>query len=189
MSFRGSVKSIVLIIILLVMSVANPAPILACSCKCRDPGTVLQRFDRSNTVFLGKVVNVIEISKGMDFYNSESQIDVIFQVSKTWKGSNYRMLTLHNHTGCCGDYPFDRSDINREYLIYAVSSDDRLSVGPCGDVRPLTDAKADLQALGVGRIPSLDPPILLTDLRYFLPWIGIGIVLCGIMVVRFKMNR
>jgi hypothetical protein len=189
MSLRSIIKSIALTIILLAMSIANPEPILACSCKCIDPGTVLQRLDSANTVFLGKVVNVVETSNVVDFYNNESKIDVTFQVAKTWKGYNYRILTLHNQTGCCGDYPFNQRDINREYLIYAASSNDRLSAGMCGSTRPLIEVQSDLQTLGVGRIPSVDRPSFFTDLRHFLPWIGIGIVLCGIMIVRLKMNR
>ncbi len=188
MAFRSIIRSIAITIILLGMSIASPEPILACSCTC-DPGTVLQRLDRANTVFLGKVINVVETSNVLDLYNNESKVDVTFKVSKTWKGSNYRILTLHNHSGCCGDYPFSQRDINREYLIYAYSSNDRLSAGMCGSTRPLTEVQSDLQTLGVGRIPSLDRLDFLADLQQFLPWLGMGIVFCGITIVRLKMKR
>jgi hypothetical protein len=190
MSLRSSVKSIALTIILLAISIANPDSILACSCQCIEPRTVLQKLAKSDAVFLGKIVNVVDTSNIVDFYNNKSQIDVTFQVSKTWKGSNYRVLTVHNnYTACCGDYRFGRSDINHEYLIYAVNSNNGLSVGSCGGALLLTDVKADLQVLGLGKIPSIDHPNFLTDLRQFLPWIGMGIVLCGIIIVRLKMNR
>jgi Tissue inhibitor of metalloproteinase len=190
MSLRSSVKLIILTILLLFSFSANPEPILACTCECKDPGTVLQRLDKSHTVFAGKVVNVVEISKGIDFYNDEHQIDVTFQVSKVWKGSKDKILTISNHTGCCGDYPFDQNDLEREYLIYAGSnSDGRLFAGSCGNTQLLVDVQADVAILGSGQIPSIEPQTLFADSDWFLPWIGIGIVSLGIIAIRLKISE
>lgn len=190
MSLRSSVKLIILTILLLFSFSANPEPILACTCECKDPGTVLQRLDKSHTVFAGKVVNVVEISRGMDFYNDERRIDVTFQVSKVWKGAKDKILTISNRTGCCGDYSFNQNDLESEYLIYAGSnSDGRLFAGICGNTQLLVDVQADVAILGSGQIPSIEPQTLFADSDWFLPWIGIGIVSLGIIAIRLKISK
>ncbi|HEY9604053.1 MAG TPA: DUF6174 domain-containing protein [Allocoleopsis sp.] len=116
------------------------------ACKCA-PTTPQQSLERSNAVFSGKV---IEIDKSS---NPSESNRVTFEVSKTWKGTNQKKLTIttSSSSASCG-YSFEAG---KEYLVYASSQDNKLQTGSCSGTKALSDARADLAVLGQGKTPTV----------------------------------
>ena len=105
-------------------------------------------LDQSTAVFAGQVVN---ISKGEPARAWQpATVAVSFRVSEVWKGPERETLEVNTATqgGACG-YSFSKG---REYLVYAEGK--RMEVISCGETTPLSEASADLEALGNGETPG-----------------------------------
>jgi hypothetical protein len=72
---------------------------------------------------------------------------VTLRASEVWKGPRQQTVTITTEADSgmgCG-YPFEEG---REYLVYATGGEPSVSL--CGETKPLSDADADLEALGDG---------------------------------------
>jgi hypothetical protein len=150
----------------------------ACSCVPPPPGQSQQEqarreLDRSSAVFAGEVV---DRKRGVGtFYGKAPRIEmykVSFRVSEVWKGPERETLGVSTPRGggTCG-YPFSEG---REYLVYADGK--KMIVTGCGRTTPLSEASADLEALGNGETLAGSGAVLYDTSGGFPPLGVIGMV-------------
>lgn len=160
-SLRGAVVGKMVKITSLVLLLAfvaslwpiNPDPAFACSCVA--PGTPAEELARSTAVYAGKVINIIDTQPGPRF-SSAHPLEVVFQVSKVWKGpahSTLAVTTARSEVSC--GYEFVKG---QEYLVYARGTEDKLEASLCSRTNPLSTAVADLAALGQDNAPAAEGP-------------------------------
>ena len=118
----------------------------ACSCAVEAGVTKQERaqeaFSQAAAVFAGEVTN-IEDPPPSSVVSSVDPVTVTFDVSEAWKGagSGTREITTPMSGASCG-YEFQSGE---EYLVYAPEN---MEVLLCGETKPLSNAKADLEVLG-----------------------------------------
>jgi hypothetical protein len=136
---------------ILPVSLAN-----ACSCLPRTPQ---QNFQSSEAVFSGRVINITNFTRGArqsytgSYSSSEPEaVQVIFEVSKVWKGKSNQNLVVRTaaNSAMCG-YNFQQG---QEYLVYADEAENKLVTGLCNGTKPLSMAQSDLGILGEGKSPN-----------------------------------
>lgn len=147
--------------VVLALTVLLPDCASACSCAAL-PGTPQERATRalsgSTAVFSGEVVAVEEpppatamIEGTMAFIMEEGQATVTLRASEVWKGPRQQTVVVDaaadSGSGC--GYPFVAGE---EYLVYATGDDPSVSL--CSETKPLSEAGADLEALGDGEAPE-----------------------------------
>ena len=105
-------------------------------------------------MFSGKVVEIDRPSPPLD--SSIAPVTVTLRVSESWKGPERETLEVKtpvSEVGC--GYTF-RSE--ESYLVYAneasIVEAEGLEVLLCSETKPLSEAGADLEALGHGRRPE-----------------------------------
>lgn len=116
----------------------------ACSCM---PATPEQHFESANTVFSGRVVNVITTRRNRRSPQfSFPQTRVTFEVSEVWKGRERRrlMVMTSDSSASCG-FNFVEGE---SYLVYASQSENRLTTSLCSGTKLLSQAQDDLKMLG-----------------------------------------
>ncbi|MGB3632620.1 MAG: hypothetical protein WA982_01120 [Rubrobacteraceae bacterium] len=141
----------------------------ACSCAFEAGVTKQERvqeaFSQANAVFAGKVVDLEDppspVSSSMD------PITATFDVSEAWKGSQAKTqkITTPLSEASCG-YEFQAG---KAYLVYA--SED-MEVLLCGETKPLSEAKVDLETLGT--IDVLPDTSGVAGPRYLVPYSVVG---------------
>jgi hypothetical protein len=101
-------------------------PSSAKACDCDIPDTAKEALDRATAVFVGTVEKI---------QSEKSGNDVIFKVSKTWKGTNEAEIHVFTPHGSC-QYNFQEG---AAYLVYATSFKNSgiLTVHDCGRTAPL----------------------------------------------------
>ena len=132
------------------LTLFNNTEIYACSCLPFGDESVAQQVSRakkdSQAVFSGKVLKVVR--------NPEKhQITVVIKAEKSWKGTVPKKITITtaSDSALCG-YNFE---VRQSYLIYAQGADAKnLQTNLCTRTARIADAKADLKALGRGKIPK-----------------------------------
>ena len=145
---------VVLVLVTLAVSLGGAVePCYACSCIM--PGSPQEEMGRSSVVFQGKVTEVRGAPAG-DMVNSMDPVQVIFEVSRVWKGPEYKNLVISTamSSASCG-FEFQPG---QEYIVYANGGEDSLETGLCTRTRSLADGGEDIQALGDGIVPTLDNP-------------------------------
>lgn len=152
---------------LLTLSLVALLPDCASACSCAAlPGTPQERAGKalsgSTAVFSGEVVELekpppdTEMVEGtwltvMVMGGGGEEATVTLRVSEVWKGPRRQTVTVSTEADSgmgCG-YPFEKG---REYLVYATGDDP--SVNLCSETKPLSEARADLEALGNGASPE-----------------------------------
>jgi hypothetical protein len=112
------------VLLMLVLQLRQPGA--AYACLCQSPGLEAE-FDSSDAVFLGEVIDIQPAG--------EHEQNVIFKVSKGWKGSYQTMVVRRSlQGGGCNNYAFDKGE---EYIVFASSgwygnSSTVLYVSTCG---------------------------------------------------------
>jgi hypothetical protein len=151
-------------------------PDCASACLCATPpGTQQERTERalakSSAVFAG---GVVDLKKGDKIWGGVPSITVSFRVSEVWKGPERETLEVSTSSqeGACG-YPFSEG---RKYLVYAEGKK-RMKVDSCGETTPLSEASADLEALGNGE--TLGGSGVLSDTSGGFPPLGVMGMLVG----------
>ncbi|MDZ7611875.1 MAG: hypothetical protein U5L10_03870 [Candidatus Moranbacteria bacterium] len=141
-------KIILLLFIMGSLFVVNTAIVTACSCV--QPASPQESLEQSTAVFAGKVIDV-DVPSGL-VVSSADPVKVTFEVSKIWKGPDYKtlVLTTARDEASCG-YSFKE---NEEYIVYAYGEEDTLSTDICSRTKPLANAEEDLQDLGTGNSPT-----------------------------------
>ena len=160
--------------------VVNIAIVNACSCA--QPAPPQESLEQSTAVFTGKVID-IDIPSGI-IVSSTDPIKVTFEVSKIWKGPDYKtlVLTTARNGAICG-YSFKE---NEEYIVYAYGEEDTLSTGICSRTRLLASAQNDLQELGTGNLPTNSGSNYVPQTSNFILIVSIvGIILLIGIVVLF----
>jgi hypothetical protein len=146
---------------LLTLSLVALLPDCASACSCAAlPGTPQEILSRSKAVFSGEVVEfdkpppattMIEGTMMSMMGGGGPEATATLRVSEVWKGPRQQTMTVTTEADSgmgCG-YPFEEG---REYLVYATGNDP--SVGLCSETKPLSEADADLEALGEGQKPE-----------------------------------
>ena len=120
------------------------------ACSCISPAPPKESLEKSTTVFAGKVVD-IDVPSGI-VISSADPMKVTFDVSKVWKGPNYKTLvvTTARDGASCG-YSFKQGE---EYIVYTYGEGDKLSTGICSRTNLLATAQEDLVGLGEGNLPT-----------------------------------
>ena len=155
----GLVSVVLLVVVGLVVLLPDCAS--ACSCAAL-PGTPQERASRalsdSEAVFSGEVVDFEKspppttMMEGTMYtiLGSGGTATATVRVSKVWKGprqETVRVTTEADSSVGCG-YPFEEG---QEYLVYAGKG---TSVSLCSETKPLSEAGAELEALGEGERPN-----------------------------------
>ena len=135
----------------------------ACSCAAL-PGTPQERareaLSGSKAVFTGEVVRfekpppattMVEGTMWTIMGGGGPKATATLRVSEVWKGPRRQTMTVTTEADSgvgCG-YPFEDG---REYLVYATGKTPSVSL--CSETKPLSEADADLEALGDGSVPD-----------------------------------
>lgn len=152
---------------------AMAAPGCAHACSCGMPAgsperVAEQALSGSSAVFSGEVV---DIDWPLLPVSSAAPETVTFRVSEVWKGPERRTLEVKTAVSdaSCG-YPFDAGE---SYLVYAYDdgAGGVASASLCSSTKPLSDAGADLEALGPGAAPPGGPPSVTFGLVSALPFL------------------
>jgi hypothetical protein len=146
---------------LLALSLVVLLPDCASACSCTAlPGTPQERAGKalsgSTAVFSGEVVEfekpppattMVEGTIMGIMGGGGPKATATLRVSEVWKGPRQQTVTVSTEADSgmgCG-YPFEKG---REYLVYATGKDPSVSL--CSETKPLSEASADLEALGNG---------------------------------------
>ena len=150
---------------LLALSLVALLPDCAFACSCAlPPGSPEERarkaLSSSTAVFSGEVVEfekpppdttMVEGTMLTVMGGAGSKATVTLQASEVWKGPRQQTVTITTEADSsmgCG-FPFEEG---REYLVYATGEDPSVSL--CSETKPLSEADADLGALGNGEAPE-----------------------------------
>jgi hypothetical protein len=128
-------------------------PDCASACTCAVwPGSQQEQAERalnqSTAVFSGEVLDVEERPPTSMFGIRMLSSGVTLRASEVWKGPQRETLEVHTprHGASCG-YPFKEG---QEYLVYAYGKEAPFKVDLCSETKLLSEASADLEALGNG---------------------------------------
>jgi len=119
----------------------------ASACTCLPSKGVAQEVEISSAVFSGKV---IEIKRHDRTEDPLGQVEVVFEVNKSWKGVDKRSISVFtgSNSASCG-YGFKKG---LTYLVYTGGSPQgQLSTSICSRTKRLNKAREDLRILGVGK--------------------------------------
>lgn len=176
-------KIILLTLIIINLFLVNISLVNACSCI--PPALPKESLEKSTAVFAGKVVD-IDIPRGL-VVSSADPVKVTFDVSKVWKGPDYKTLviTTARDGATCG-YSFTQGD---EYIVYTYGEGDKLSTGICSRTQLLANAQEDLEGLGEGNLPTNSASNNVPQTSNFVQILSIGgglIVLIVIIILVFR---
>lgn len=122
----------------------------ACSCLPFGEESVAQQVNQAKNdarvVFSGRVLEVIRKPES-------SSVVVKLRTEKSWKGNVSKRISISTgaDSALCG-FNFE---VGKSYLIYAQGADaNNLQTNICTRTAGLANAKADLKALGKGKIPK-----------------------------------
>jgi hypothetical protein len=169
--------------ILLILVLQFRQPGAAYACLCQSPGLEAE-FDSSDAVFQGVVIDIQPAG--------EHEQNVIFKVSKGWKGSYQTMVVRRSlYGGGCTDRVFVK---NQEYIVFAgygwFSSDPTaLYTSICG----FTDLASD-RMLAELRLISRPQPTLaagppLDTGGWPWGWLALGLGLAATGIWRWRRAR
>ena len=152
------------------------------ACLCIQPAPPQESLEQSTAVFVGKVID-IDVPSGI-VVSSADPVKVTFEVSKIWKGPDYKTLVLTTaRDGVSCGYSFKQND---EYIVYAYGEENKLSTGICSRTRLLASAQDDLQELGEGNLPTNSGSSYMpqtSNLALIISTVGIAIILIAIVVL------
>jgi hypothetical protein len=140
----------------------------ACSCSTNPPDKAVEN---SAAVFTGTVT---------DIQHNAGSYSVQFSVDEAWKGLTDLQVTIatSDNDGTCG-YDFEQG---AKSLVYAYGSEGSLQTGICHRTQPVADAYEDMAYLGEGYVPVTGQPVVeKTSASPFLPFIGIGAAVAGVI--------
>ena len=131
-------------------------PDLTYACKCATPGPPSEELARSDLVFSGRVVSIVDLdgSGGAASDPDPEAPDlgvysIEFDVETVWKGTVHETmyLTTNRDSASCG-FTFEE---DASYVVYAQ---DDLIVNRCSRTRLLSEATEDVAELGEGSAPA-----------------------------------
>jgi len=125
---------------------------VAHACSCAMPPTVKEELGRKSAIFKGKVTG-IKMPETGEFISSADLVAITFQVDQVWKGKLEEETTIYTvrDSASCGYVGFRE---NKEYVVFAYKSEDKLQTGMCELTKPASSAGEELTALGKGYAPT-----------------------------------
>jgi hypothetical protein len=138
---------------LLVVGLVALLPDCASACTCAvPPGSQQERAERAladaAAVFSGEVLDVEEEPPTRMFGIRLLSSRVTLRVSEVWKGPQRETIEVSTpRDGASCGYPFKEG---KEYLVYVYGKEEPFKVDLCSETKPLSEARADLEALGNG---------------------------------------
>lgn len=113
------------------------------ACSCAPLPTVQSEVDLSTSVFRGKVLQSAAPAQGIG-----SEVEYTFRVDEVWKGSadTLQVVAAFADGFLCGR----TYEVGTEYLVYTSGTSD----SSCSRTKVLSEAQADLTALGDGVLPQ-----------------------------------
>jgi hypothetical protein len=143
----ASVAAVALVAFVLLALLPDCASACSCAGYLAAPQERAQRaLKESTAVFSGQVVNIGTGEPGGAW--RPATVTVSFQVSEVWKGPQPETLEVSTpRDGASCGYPFKEG---QEYLVYAYGKEELFKVSLCSETKPLSEASADLEALGNG---------------------------------------
>lgn len=156
------------------------------ACSCMQNGPVKAELSRSDAVFSGKVVKIIDQNKFSIIKSSADPMAVTIEIDRTWKGINQTEVVVHTEreSASCG-FEFL---LNQDYLVYAFEDDGKLRTTICSRTAPLSAAGDDLNQLGTGQKPTekveikVSPLSLVNDSMPYL-YISISLIFVVLFIV------
>lgn len=180
----GQSKSKAAIFLVIVFGIA-PAILdtpRAFACSCLELAPPSKAYEESDAVFAGTVENIV---------HETGVYRVHFAVERAWKGvtETPQLVTTPDNGGLCG-YHFQEGI---QYLVYAHGKDS-ISTGICTRTQAVADAYEDFAYLGSGYEPTPGQPIIentpeINEQNAFLPFIGIGAAIAGVIAFLTLRNR
>ncbi len=131
-------------------SIPLATPAFACSCIA--PGNPYEELQRSDLVFVGRVLNIEHIDFGAGGH-FRGEIRVRFESIRTFgNGDKSSRVTVRTATSsaACG-FRFERE---KHYIVYANEYDGVLSTNICTRTARLRDADEDLEAFNAEDLKS-----------------------------------
>ena len=113
------------------------------ACSCLPPNDLAHEVESSAAVFSGKVIDVKKHDRSVTPF---WQVEVIFEVNKSWKGADKKIVSIFTSSGSasCG-YNFKTG---RSYLVYASgNADGLLNTTICNRTKRLSKAREDIKML------------------------------------------
>jgi hypothetical protein len=133
-----AITSLITLCTTVAVPVLSSSPVYACSCA---PSPAPQEALKASTaVFRGVVKQVQSNTTGKT---------VRFEATEVWKGqvgAIFEVGTPTDSAGCGVEFAQ-----NKEYLVYATGKTTELSTNLCSRTTQVSDAAADLRALGAGQ--------------------------------------
>ena len=113
------------------------------ACSCMMPGEPTKEMERSNTVFIWKVIEIEDAHPLSDMLYSMKENKVTFNVEAIikWNKSKSISLLTANSWAACG-YGFEEW---KEYIVYAWEHEWELRASLCSRTRDLENAWEDLE--------------------------------------------
>jgi hypothetical protein len=166
------------LLICLATFVLTVKPSVSYACKCVESKLVKEELELSDTVFKGKIIEIIQ---------DKHSRKILFEVSSIWKGLSTSQIVLIDEPSSCS---IDFND-GQEYLVYASNNgNDVLTSNICNRTVEIKSADQDLLLLGEGRAPS-EIVNLDNELKQFnqIWWSPIIVILVLIVVFIWKSRR
>ena len=120
------------------------------ACSCVAPGTPYEELQRSDLVFVGRVLSIDRSDE-----SGYTQLEVAFQHIRSFGassgGANVTVRTAGNSAAC--GFAFTKG---RHYLVYASESDGQLWTSICSRTASVSRARDDLVAFNAGSLARLD---------------------------------
>jgi hypothetical protein len=155
-------------------------PSTSYACKCVGPQSVEREMDRSQAVFSGQVIELL---------NQKSQQKILFEVNESWKGVSESQVILVSVLSDCSVNFYQGG----EYLIYAREYEGELTTNICSRTIELSKAEEDLALLGKGNVPTkkveleseLNHPALFKKM-----WMPVfGLIVAGFLLVWWNIRK
>ncbi len=135
----------VFVILMGLLIIAIPNNAQACSCIANY--SPIDSLDSSDSVFLGKVMNLDGIPGENKEFAGDDYVLVTFEVSRVWKGelSTNVIVSTALEGATCG---LGRSfTIGEEYIVYAGGDEGELMTHLCTRTAHVSNAQEDIAAL------------------------------------------
>ncbi|WP_051530041.1 hypothetical protein [Anoxybacteroides tepidamans] len=160
----------------------------AYACDCVPPVSPKEAFAESKAVFAGKVVQIYETKIEEPGLGKWPKRAVVLAVERTWKGVDETHVVVYTgfSNADCG-YPFE---VGEKYLVYAYGESD-LFTNICSLIKPLAEAKHDVNELGKGKVPTKNVEVHKLEEHRLISYTVAAIVLAGVLygVQRWRKKR
>ena len=115
------------------------------ACTCMAPRTAAEAFERSSSVFSGRVTKISLPFLDRIGITRSGNHRVEFAVRKHWKGAQSKSaVVLTRLTGETCGFPFQEG---QEYLVYVAPGRGDIETGICTGTKSITGAKLEMEQL------------------------------------------